>query len=663
MIASLNRTLAASFIQSPAMLMREARPGIFSQSPEELALLRRCLSFIKAGCRGPNRVPDRVETDLATYEGRYQPPEGTWKYRNAPQFNPIHANIQNMVALEMDQSLLPNLRSWKPESELATWQYQSTMDWMLERFHFAAQRSQATERRLIFGTQVYRVMPDETTGLPVITNIDPRKFFADPTATSTEDMRYCGEFLSLPRAWFEEVNADLARMERHSDLWLGQSATPMQRAFMAMGRAEQSILDPDDDRVIAVRLWWKPWLMGVSGSANGSGSSKQNLSHEELSDRRAMLREQYPNGRVTLLTPNAIYTDSEILWGPAGPTWNRKDRSKWSDPVLPLIPGRNYSREGSICGQSEIEQVQNAQVHYNRMWASISRHIRLCSNCRTLVSTSSGVDKDELTNEEGETVMVDGPVGDAIAYLQQPGLHPEVRQMAFDLLNNINMQMGVSEQTQGFLSKGEKTAREIEWVKEMALNRPREKARNARNTLQSVFRLALSMMHDTQVEPMIIRLGGPTARQAQAWSARLGDKLIETGGSRYLSVNLSEIDPEFDIAIDIGPSIAKSRLEFTDLAMQFAQATDPDSGEQVLHYEDVMQRIGFNGWEAVADRLQAARQAKREFLTNQIMEAGGPQAGGAEEPPPESPPPGSAAGRSGGIGPVPPIPELSPPVQ
>ena len=132
---------------------------------------------------------------------------------------------------------------------------------------------------------------------------------------------------------------------------------------------------------------------------------EEDCSHEGSEDEVAeqkkeyILRKKYPTGRYIEIASNTLLRD-----GPPGVEING-EWVPYLDPYcadhFPIVKVVNYSYSREYAGENEVTHIKGPQKIVNYIWSYILDSFRMMANPKIVISTSSGIDPDLITNEPG----------------------------------------------------------------------------------------------------------------------------------------------------------------------------------------------------------------------------------------------------------------------
>jgi len=607
-LATVNRFLDQAFYAIEAARPPEndglILPNEWDDRSKEQRALTNLLRLLQAAAYGPNRVPDDVEQDLQLYRGEASNPDMRPFWWADVRFNSSFITATNLQSIEMDQPLNCTIRPNRPESDYAANVWRVYLNWLQDTHNWDSERAKAVMNGILMGTRVFRIMPDAS-GNPVPAAIDPRLVICDPTALKPEQARYIIEFLYISDAELYALDPEKAKNEKRTsgiEQGMYPGLTPVLRQFWP---DEQ--LDDDDVRHVVARMWWFPEELGLIDHMGGS----RTMEESEMLARRNILAGQYPLGRVTLFTENAIYRDEPMGWFGG----------------LPFEIIENTPDTNSIYGISDLKNIRQLQIELNRLIDTVQDSIRLTGHPRFLVTRDSNIKLRSLTNQIGENILTHADLNNSIRPVEMPQLPNDVWQQINLLQRLIDTTTGVTDFMQGRTAEHQQTAREVEALMEMIRNRPRQKIRNMRDGVKRLFRKMIYMAHSLSVEPQNIRVSASDLTQIEErMQSVIGMEVTQGTGYGWVQANLAETDPDMDVSVDIGPSIAKSKLDHgarSDMYLEMGVMTP----QEHLEFNEFPYRF------RMIPRLDQ-QQAQMEMQTQmQAMLGGGQQEPGQGEKP------------------------------
>lgn len=514
--------------------------------------------------------------------------------RSAPVLNFTFAVIQ---------SLVPRLTANNPEVHVKPRQspddtaladkLQAALDYLWYTNHMKGVKlPEAVIHALKYGTGLFKVVWDpelhDELGDVKYTVVHPMNFFPDPRSYTIEDMDYY--FVKMPKA-----------LEYFVRRWPNKG----------------HLVIPDHD-----------WMdtEDLAGRARDTGEEVATLMEYGFRDE---------NGNTCVM-----YYAGDVVLDVFGGTYDADEGDDIGTPVFPhnrfpFAKVVDYPSEKEFWGVGEIELIEIVQTLINSFEASIIDNTRLMANNQWMVNKSeSGLDETDasiLDNVPGSAIFTHNGGVERIPGTPIP---PHIPAHLESLIFWLEQILGVHDVVQGRQPEGVRAASAIIALQEAANVRVKEKANHMEIAVRELSEQAISLILDNYEEPRMVRIAGqsiPTtldvrealeervfdaAQQAGMMEeeSMMGMGMIEGPGMGPINEMeqlppgameelMTEVKfPEFDVEINVGPSIPQSKALLYEQAKEFYQLG-------VIDRQAVLEVTSFPNKEEILARMQAEEEA------------------------------------------------------
>jgi hypothetical protein len=375
------------------------------------------------------------------------------------------------------------------------------------------------------------------------TVIHPMNFYPDPRAYTLEDMDYCFIRVKKPLEYF------LRR-------W------------------------PDKGKYVVRDEEWRK-SEGLHGRDSGSRESTASLTEYWFRDENGDLCVMYYSGKIVLQVTGGMYDNAEV-WEPV-----------FAHNQFPFSRICDYNSDKEFWGIGEVEMIEILQRLINEYEAQIIDNTRLMGNAQWMINKSqSGLDESDawiFDNNPGIALFSHNGGIERIAGVPIPPHIPAHLEKLIEWMEQI---LGVHDVVQGRRPVGVRAASAIIALQEAAGIRVAEKADNMAAAIRNTSEQAISMVLENYEEPRMVRLAGesvPTTLDVrEALEQRIYDMAKMAGmeqtfemeqaemapGDREAMMNelMQEIKfPEFDIEVNVGPTVPYSQALMYEQAKEFYQ--------------------------------------------------------------------------------------------
>jgi len=516
--------------------------------------------------------------------------------RSAPVLNFVFAIIQSLVPRLTDSDPEVHVQPRQSPDDVALAEkLQAALDYLWYTNHMRGNKlPEAVIHALKYGTAIFKTVwdPELHDGLGDVNYsiVHPMNFYPDPRSYTLEDMDYY--FVKMPKA-----------LEYFVRRW------------------------PDKGHLVIPDHKWTE-TEDLSGRDRDTGEEVATLMEYGFRDKEGNVCIMYYAGDIVLDIFGGNYDEEgedETEGSPVFPH-NRFPFSKLVD----------YPSEKEFWGIGEIEIAEIAQRLINSFEAQIIDNTRLLSNTQWMVNKSeSGLDEsdaDMLDNSPGSAIFTHNG---GIERLPGAPIPAHIPQHLESLIFWLEQILGVHDVVQGRQPEGVRAASAIIALQEAANVRVKEKANHMEMAIRELSEQAISLILDNYEEPRMVRIAGQqiptTLNVREALEERVIDiaqdagmldpqpmdpGMIEGPGMEAMGMGgmeeappvdmdqlMTEVKfPEFDVEINVGPSIPQSKALLYEQAKEFYQLG-------VIDRQAVLEVTSFPNKEEILSRMQAQEEA------------------------------------------------------
>jgi hypothetical protein len=323
-----------------------------------------------------------------------------------------------------------------------------------------------------------------------------------------------------------------------------------------------------------------------------------------------VLKKKYPRGRYVEIANNTLLFDGEP---------GVKINGEWvpfEHGHIPIVRCVNYGYPREYVGEDEISQTKGPQKIINYIWSYILDSFKMNANPRVIISTDSGIDPEQLTNEPGIHITTNNMAG----YRQEPGM--AIAPNSLELLNQsmalFDKVQGLQDVSRGAEQTGVSSGVMLEGYVEAAQTRPRMKNRFLDSCLQDIGQLMLPLYLQFYKQQRVFRIvnkeGYPD--YVEFYVSEDGKtahvKRISTDESGMQSSQVQELSVkgEYDVEVVSGSALpfAKAQKAQTALAYYNAKAIDQ---------EELLSAVDWPNKEQVMMRMQKAAEQQAQMEAQQ----------------------------------------------
>lgn len=387
-------------------------------SDEEIAEAEQFLTWYRRAWNDKNRLGlNKKWEDINKYW------EGDFEFEDdeeiAPNTNITNSNIEGKTALLCDQTIAIQVDPREPGDRPFCDQVRTLADFIKERNKMYRKIEVHERRREMTGTGIFRVLWNfdklDGKGLPDIEPIHPSKLFIDPAITDVYNIQEA-QYIIEARAK-SIYSAKVEYGEKVADAII-PNLDPIQNL----------IEENEEEQYVHLFIWsrykedsnLKLRLVEMSGDG------------VILRDTKKSLKEYSKKKQDELIERQTKLLDE----GKAD------EASKLKSEELKLFPNTKYPyfltpdmyRENTVWGKASSELLLPISDQIDELDDSLLRNARLTGNPMGLVSNSSGIDVEKITNSPGQMI----PTNDvnALRWLSPPSIPAYITNKRTELINN-----------------------------------------------------------------------------------------------------------------------------------------------------------------------------------------------------------------------------------
>lgn len=461
---------------------------------------------------------------------------------------------------------------------------------------------EAVRMSMKYGTSLLKTVwdPEKFDGLGevIYRAVHPRNFFPDPRAYRIQDMEYC--ITSTPKP-----------LEYFARRW------------------------PEKGHLVTETADWADTEHG--GPSTGGLMEKQApLVEYMFYDEEARLCVMYYANGVVLDVIGGDYDDT-------GEPVFRHNQFPYTKMV-------DYPLDKEFWAMGELEIIESIQRLINAFEAQIIDNTRLMSNVQWHVNKRlSGMTEEDahMVNDIPGNVLFSADGG--IEKIPGEAIPAHIPQHLNFLIEAAEYILGIHDVVQGRRPEGVRAASALIALQEAASIRIRQKASHLNHALTEMVEQGNWLMLEYYDEPRNIRITGTneftTLNVREALMERAMDRAIDAGmmeGMEQTGIDPRQIDPnqlegetqdmlldrvkfpDFDVEVNVGPSVPYSQAMIHEQAKEFYQMGAID--EQAL-----LEATRFPNWEEILNRMQGMQE---QMGGEGAMERMGEATYGPEGPPP-----------------------------
>ena len=502
--------------------------------------------------------------------------EGEFEYDDendpAPNTNITNSNVEGKTALLCDQTIAIQVDPREPGDRPFCDMARTLADFIKERNKMYRKIEVHERRREMFGTGIFRVLWNfdklDGKGLPDIEPIHPNRLFIDPAITDVYDMQEAQYVIEAkPKSIY---SAYVEYGEEKADAII-PNLDPVQNL----------IQENDEDQYVHLMVWTR---------------------YKENGERKLRLVEMSGDGVILRDTKEAVEEynkkrekqDEEELFSENDK--NKKDKKKKDKEELKLFPNSDFPyfltpdmhRENTVWGKASAELILPISDQVDEIDDNTLRNARLTGNPMALVSNSSGIDPESITNAPGQVIPTNDING--FKWQQPPNMPQYLLNRRTELMNNDRQVVSrFTDQMIGKQQSGVDTATESLALQNSGNSMIEHKKGLLQETLSEVFEYALELALINWNTTMLFRIIGDNGQDdftefnpdklnhvplmiesdteyrtdyIKHWKERNKDKDIselDPNEYKYMQVDNETRKIQYDLSVSVGAGLPNNR--------------------------------------------------------------------------------------------------------
>ena len=496
--------------------------------------------------------------------------EGSFEYDDendpAPNTNITNSNVEGKTALLCDQTIAVQVDPREPGDRPFCDMVRTLADYIKDRNKMYRKIEVHERRREMFGTGIFRVLWDfdklNGKGMPIITPIHPNRLIVDPAITDiydTQEAQYMIEAKSKSiysaRVEYGDEKADA----------IIPNLDPVQNL----------IQENDEDQYVHLMVWTRYKEKG-----------KRKLRLVEMSGDGVILRDT----KKELENYNKKMEEEDELEFLEGKKKKKeyKETELFPNDSFPYFFTPDMHRENTIWGKASAELILPISDQIDEIDDNILRNGRITGNPMGLVSNSSGIDPEGVTNAPGQMIPTNDING--FKWLQPPSMPNYILERRNQLMNSDRQVVTrFTDQMIGKQQSGVDTATESLALQNSGNSMIEHKKGLLQETLSEVFEYSIELALINWNTTMVFRIVGDNGEDdfAEFNPDRLNrvplmiesdteyrNKYKEEWKKRNPGKNMEELDPneykymqvenetrkvEYDLSVSVGAGLPNNK--------------------------------------------------------------------------------------------------------
>lgn len=573
---------------------------VYQPSPEEEKLVRKCNALVENAKRGKAKHDWCWPDYYKMFRGR-QWKEQRPSYRAAEVFNLMWQTVQSQVPIMLDArpkfEFLPQEPSDREFADLMN--DIAAADWA--KYNWGFTLTEVIYDMYLYGTGLSSLKYDPKKNCLLYKSESPFYLFPDPAAENFHHRcSYAAHIEPMPvqkikrlfpdRADF--IKADVVNFASEKRIDLTQNALTSAGNDLLYIDAQNGNDNNTIAEVLVKTIYAEDDEVIEEAVADGAEGSD--------AEPRMQRRLKYPNGRKTVIANEVVLQDGPVEYD--------------DECIFPYQRVINYILPRSFWGISEFEPLEGPQKTFNKIVSYVLDVMFLMGNPIWVVSTDSGIDVDNLTNQPG--LVVEKHPGSEVTRQEGTQLQPYVLQM-IDRMKELFDDISGSKDIMGGVAPGGVTAASaIADLQNAAQTRMRAKMKNLDAYLQDFGQAYASRVLQFYTAPKVYRLTGKDGseqyfkmhmtRDEQGQQTAMVQRFTENG-QLHPDVEVYQLRGKLDVRVTTGSSLPFSKVENQNRAYALF-----DRG--IIDAEEVLKTLDYPNWESIQQRMQekAAAQAQAE---------------------------------------------------
>ena len=300
-------------------------------------------------------------------------------------------------------------------------------------------------------------------------------------------------------------------------------------------------------------------------------------------------KRQFPNGRVITVAPELGLLLSD-------------KQNPYKDGKFPFVILKDHDIAFEFWGKGEIEQLMSPQKYINELSNQIIDNAKNTANMPWIMDKNAGIGVGKITNRPG--IIIRKNPGSEVRRDAPPPMPGYVSQQIEQMKYDIETISGVHDVTQGRRPTGIQAGNAIMALQEAGQARIRVKIKLMEEALSELSRMWYSRMKQFWVMDRYVRIV---------------DNENE-GDFKFVKVNKSNFEHEFDIKIKSGSTMQKNKASMLDLYIRLAQ-TSAEDGLPMIDRESVLEYTPIPNKREVLKKFEALKNGQMEQQMQQTKQA------------------------------------------
>ena len=333
--------------------------------------------------------------------------EGDFDYEeddSIPNTNITNSNVEGRVALLCDQNIAVQVNPREPGDKPFCDMARTIVDFIKQKNKMYRKIEQHERRRDLTGTGIFRVLWDfdslDGKGLPKIKSIHPSRLFVDPAITDIYDTNEAQYMI-------ESQNKSIysARIEYGDEI--ADAIIPN------LDPVQNILIENDEDQYVHLMVWTR---------YRDKEDDELKLRLVEMSGDGVILRDT----KKKLEEYNKKQEETE--------DGNKEKLKLFPNSKYPYFFTPDMARENTIWGKATAELILGISDQVDELDYNLLKNANLTGNPISLISNSSGIDVEKITNMPGQAIPTNDING--IKWLTPPSIPQYILNKRSELMNN-----------------------------------------------------------------------------------------------------------------------------------------------------------------------------------------------------------------------------------
>lgn len=532
-------------------------------------------------------------------------------YRNQAVFNLIFRTIQSQVPILTDSrpkiEFLPQEPSDRELAEIlnqvaeSDWEKNNWLMTIVECLY------DANIYNIGYGNVDFDKSKNDGLGDIVFESFDPFYAFPCPYAPDINH-RKSRFFVTAVPTPIEELKAEYPDKAQYikpdlndfndgdkDDIYKSQYQSPTDR-YVLSGSRDYSSID-DNDRALKITLYIFDSETEETEVKGYDEEGNETLEVEE--------KLKYPKGRKICIVGKTLLHDGPM---------------EFEDGKIPFAKMVNYMLPREFFGVGEVENLEQPQNYYNKVFSFVLDVLELTGNPVWIVDRGSGIDTDNIYNRPG--LILEPNPGTRVERKEGTQLQPYVLNVLEKIGSVIDDIGGNNDVSRGINPTGVTAAKAIEALQDSAQTRLRQKSRFLDGFLQQIGQMYLSRVMQFRSQPQVYRLTNSEGVQ-NYFKFHVETQQDENGNevkvANYRPIYLDGEDGQpqlsdeqkyqtlgkFDVKVGTGSSLPFAVAEKEQRAYALFD-------RQIIDDEEVLKTVDWPNKESVLERMAQKKQAAAE---------------------------------------------------